>query len=134
MSTDHLDEHPWYMGVFLALAILAAMKVVVSMVFHLGPYMKFLVLSLMGFSKAALVALYFMHLKFEDWKLIFFVLTPVACTALLIGYILVETQLNPAALIFSTVAFLVFLGLTVGGYLWAQVAGQTDDTRRGEAV
>ncbi len=124
MTTAHLEEHPWYEGVFLALVVLASLKVVVSLVFDLPPAGKFLVLSAMGFSKALLVAVYFMHLKFESWKLISFVLTPVLCTILLIGYLMVEARFDPAAVIFSVVGVILVIGLIIAYFVWSRVVSR----------
>ena len=81
--SDH--KEPNYMGVFYLLAILTAVEVGVVFV----PMSKLLIaIALVGMAlvKAALVALYFMHLKFEKRTLGIIALTPlILCTLLIIS-------------------------------------------------
>jgi len=83
MSTDH--KEPNYMAVFFALAILTAVEIGVIYL----PIAKLAIgisLILLALAKAALVALYFMHLKFEKRTLGVIALTPLLiCTLLIIS-------------------------------------------------
>ncbi len=83
MFTDH--KEPNYMAVFFALAILTAVEIGVIYL----PIAKFVIgisLILLALVKAALVALYFMHLKFEKRTLGIIALTPLLiCTLLIIS-------------------------------------------------
>ncbi len=82
MSTsDH--SHPWYVGVFFWLFVLTALEVGVTYL-GLSRTSLIVVLSLLGFTKAGLVAAYFMHLKFEKLRLILFVTTPLICIFLML--------------------------------------------------
>jgi cytochrome c oxidase subunit 4 len=84
MSGTH--QEPNYMGVFYALTALTVVEVAVA-------YMRFLPLLVMGLmliilalAKAALVGMYFMHLKFEKRTLGIIAMTPlILCTLLIIA-------------------------------------------------
>ena len=82
-------EHPWYLAVFGWLFLFTILEVAIAE-WGLARSVTVTSLSLLAFVKAALVALYFMHLKFEGYKLITFVLAPVVCTALLLVYLVVD--------------------------------------------
>ena len=81
--SDH--KEPNYMGVFYLLAALTALEVGVIFV----PIAKLIIaIALIGMAlvKAALVALYFMHLKFEKRTLGIIALTPlILCTLLIVS-------------------------------------------------
>lgn len=81
--------HPWYIGVFFWLFILTALEVGVTYI-GLSRISLIIVLSVLGFAKAGLVAAYFMHLKFEKLRLIFFVTTPLFCIFLMLVVVSVD--------------------------------------------
>ncbi|NIR47124.1 cytochrome C oxidase subunit IV family protein [candidate division KSB1 bacterium] len=88
MSGDH--QEPNYMAVFYWLAILTAFEVGVAYlnVFWEGfPLVVLgLVLIILALAKACLVAMYFMHLKFEKRTLGVIALTPLLlCTLLIVS-------------------------------------------------
>ena len=82
---EHLEDehvstlHPNYMGVFWWLLALTILEIIFASL-PTGPtyphMAKILILVSMAISKAALVALYFMHLKFEVRTLGLIALTP----------------------------------------------------------
>ena len=78
-------KEPNYMGVFLLLTVLTAVEIGVIYL----PIPKLIIgtlLIVLALSKAVLVALYFMHLKFEKRTLGIIALTPlVLCTLLIIS-------------------------------------------------
>ena len=82
--TSTSDEHaePNYWMVWLALAILTVVELLVARV---PGARAFVILSLcvLALAKAALVAAYFMHLKFEKYALILIVLSPLLLSAIL---------------------------------------------------
>jgi len=82
-------EHPWYLGVFLWLGVLTLLEVGVTYL-GLGRGVLISILSLLAVAKAGLVALYFMHLKFERTNLILFVATPLICVGLLVFVVAVD--------------------------------------------
>ena len=72
-------EHPKYMRIFWILLVLTILEVLVALPFLkqiLGQVVTALLLIGMACSKALYVALYFMHLKFEQKTLIIIALTP----------------------------------------------------------
>ncbi len=83
MAEAHRE--PNYMMVFFALFILTVLEVGVVFV----PISKLVIgiaLIVMALAKAALVALYFMHLRYEKFALGIIALTPlIICTLLIIG-------------------------------------------------
>lgn len=94
MSTqDHTEEHHTglrvYAAVCLALFVLTAVTVYVAK-FDFGDF-NIVVAMLIASVKAAIVALYFMHLKFEDKLTWIYALYPLFLLFLLIGFTLMET-------------------------------------------
>jgi cytochrome c oxidase subunit IV len=97
MQQAHAE--PNYMGVFYWLAALTVIEVAVTFL----PLTKLAIgaiLVVLAFTKAALVALYFMHLKFERRTLLLVAVTPVIlCVFLMFMLIperIVEESRNPA--------------------------------------
>jgi len=86
-TSEH--SHPWYVGVFVWLFVLTALEVGVTYV-EMSRTSLIFVLSFLGVAKAGLVAAYFMHLKFEKLRLIFFVLSPVICIFLMLIVVSVD--------------------------------------------
>jgi cytochrome c oxidase subunit 4 len=82
-QTQQRHAEPNYMGVFYWLAALTAIEVAIV---YLGLPKLLLgaLLVALAFSKAALVALYFMHLKFERRTLALIAVTPVLLCIFLI--------------------------------------------------
>ena len=117
-AEDH--SHPNYEIVFGILILLVFAKVMIAQL-DLTPAVNLSLLSVLGLGKAAIVAAFFMHLKYETWKLISFVATPVACTVLLVGYLMVDATYGPWSVILPSVGFVVLLGLIVAYFLWTRV-------------
>ena len=94
MSDDH--KEPNYMGVFYLLTILTALEIGVTFV----PISKLVIGILlvgMALAKALLVAMYFMHLKFEKSTLGIIALTPlILCTLLIFALLALLTALEVA--------------------------------------
>jgi cytochrome c oxidase subunit 4 len=84
-ETGH--KHPNYMAIFWYLAILTVVEIAVIFL----PFGKFTIgvlLCALAVAKAALVAMYFMHLRFETKTLGWIAITPVAIATLLIFVLL----------------------------------------------
>jgi len=81
MSTTHPE--PNYMHVFYALSILTAVEITVVFL-PLAKIAIAVMLILLALTKAVLVAMYFMHLKFEKRVLGIIALTPLVLCTLLI--------------------------------------------------
>ena len=90
MAGEH--KHPNYMAIFYWLAILTVGEILVVFLPHWGiPLSKFAVgvfLCAFAIVKAALVAMYFMHLKFETKTLGLIAITPLVIATLLVFVIL----------------------------------------------
>lgn len=86
---QHITSNKTYIIVWIILMILTAITVYVSYI-HFGV---FNIVVAMGVAsiKASIVALYFMHLKFEDSITWVFALFPLSLLALLIGMTILDT-------------------------------------------
>jgi cytochrome c oxidase subunit 4 len=98
------QKHPNYMAIFWMLAILTVVEIgVVFLPF--GKFINGTLLTALAIGKAALVAMYFMHLKFETRTLGLIAITPLAIATLLVFVILPDAfhvdhktaNLKPAA-------------------------------------
>ena len=79
-TNDHAEPNYWL--VWLALAILTVAELLVAQVQGARPFVIFSLCAL-ALVKAALVAAYFMHLKFEKYALILIVVSPLVLSAIL---------------------------------------------------
>ena len=80
---------PRYMAVFAALAVLTAIELGVAFL-GLSRNMTIIALLLLAIWKAVLVALYYMHLRFEPKRLHFLVLSPIPLIIILLVAVLTE--------------------------------------------
>jgi len=87
MAQAHTHEEPNYMNIFWALTLLTALEIG-AVYLPLGKLAIGFLLVAMAITKAALVALYFMHLKFERSTLGIIALTPMILCAFLIFMLL----------------------------------------------
>lgn len=85
----HITGSPTYIIVWVTLMVLTAITVYVSYI-HFGV---FNIVVAMGIAsiKASIVALFFMHLKFEDSITWVFALFPLSLLALLMGMTILDT-------------------------------------------
>ncbi len=79
-TKDHAEPNYWM--VWLALAILTVIELLVARVQGARAFVIFSLCAL-ALAKAALVAAYFMHLKFEKYALILVVLSPLVLSGIL---------------------------------------------------
>ena len=85
MAGEH--KHPNYMAIFWTLAVLTVVEIgVVFLPF--GKLVNGTLLCALAVGKAALVAMYFMHLKFETRTLGLIAVTPLAIATLLVFVIM----------------------------------------------
>jgi cytochrome c oxidase subunit 4 len=82
-------KKPNYMAVFGALAVLTAIEVGIAFV-GLGRVTTIIVLVGLALWKAVLVALYYMHLRFEPPRLILMVVAPLPLALILVLAVLTE--------------------------------------------
>jgi len=80
-------EHPNYMAIFWILAILTVVEIAVVFL-PFGKLVNGTMLCALAVTKAAMVAMYFMHLKFETRTLGLIAVTPLAIATLLVFVIL----------------------------------------------
>ena len=80
-------KHPNYMAIFWYLAILTVVEIGVIYL-PLGKFTIGVLLCALALTKAALVAMYFMHLRFETRTLGWIAVTPLAIATLLVFVLL----------------------------------------------
>ena len=85
MAAEH--KHPNYMAIFWILAILTVVEIAVVFL-PFGKLVNGTLLCALAVGKAALVAMYFMHLKFETRTLGLIAITPLVIATLLVFVIL----------------------------------------------
>lgn len=76
-------KKPNYMLIWLYLLILTVAEVAVAFVSHMPETWMILILLFLAVWKAALVAMYYMHLKFEPPRLVMMVLAPIPLAILI---------------------------------------------------
>jgi cytochrome c oxidase subunit 4 len=87
MAEKAHDKHPNYMAIFWYLAILTVVEIAVIYL-PFGKLTIGVLLCALAVTKAALVAMYFMHLRFETQTLGWIAVTPVAIATLLVFVLL----------------------------------------------
>jgi cytochrome c oxidase subunit 4 len=84
-SSGH--KHPNYMAIFWYLAILTVIEIIVVFL-PFGKFTNGVLLCALAVTKAAMVAMYFMHLRFETKTLGWIAVTPLAIATLLVFVLL----------------------------------------------
>ncbi|MBI4502200.1 MAG: cytochrome C oxidase subunit IV family protein [Gemmatimonadetes bacterium] len=87
-ATKH--AHPNYIGIWLLLAVLTFLELGVVFVAHFGKLFVISVLVVMAVWKALLVALYFMHLRFETNRLRILAIAPLPLAVIMILAVITE--------------------------------------------
>jgi len=77
-------KHPNYVLIWVYLAILTAIEIGVAFMSHLPKQIIIPTLVFFALWKALLVALYFMHLKFEPRKLLILAIVPLPLAAIFV--------------------------------------------------
>ncbi|HXV90282.1 MAG TPA: cytochrome C oxidase subunit IV family protein [Gemmatimonadales bacterium] len=83
METAH-RKHPPYLLIWLYLALLTVAEVVLAFELPISQNVKLILLLALALWKAALVGMFFMHLKFERWNLRVLALVPLPLAAIFI--------------------------------------------------
>ncbi|MEK6609793.1 MAG: cytochrome C oxidase subunit IV family protein [Gemmatimonadota bacterium] len=83
-------EHPNYIAIWIYLAVLTAVELGVVAIKLLPRNWLIIALVFLAIWKALLVALYFMHLKFEPKKLVIMILAPLPLAVIMVMFILQE--------------------------------------------
>ena len=81
---------PNYIGIFLTLAALTFLELGVAFLGHLGKGVIISILVVMAIWKAVLVALYFMHLRFETNRLRILAIAPLPLAVIMILAVITE--------------------------------------------
>ncbi len=89
MQTGEKTVHPPYMLIFGVLAVLMAGKVAVSLAIGLK-WLAIVLLVIISLTSALLVALYYMHLRFEQKRLWLLAAVPIPLIAILILVVMQE--------------------------------------------
>jgi cytochrome c oxidase subunit 4 len=83
METAH-RKHPPYLLIWLYLALLTVAEVVLAFELPISQNLKLILLLVLAVWKAALVGMFFMHLKFERWNVRVLALVPLPLAAIFI--------------------------------------------------
>ncbi len=89
MAEAHAHKSPNYWAIFWWLAALTVLEIGA---YYLPPPTKYVLLVAFALSKATLVAMYFMHLRFETRTLGYIALTPLAIGTLLVLLLLPDNR------------------------------------------
>ncbi|GBD31925.1 MAG: hypothetical protein KatS3mg081_2359 [Gemmatimonadales bacterium] len=83
-------KHPNYVAVWFYLAVLTAVEIGVAFLSHLPKVVLMLALIFLAIWKALLVALYFMHLRFESNRLRIMAIAPLPLAVILVLAVITE--------------------------------------------
>jgi cytochrome c oxidase subunit 4 len=86
----HAHPQPRYYFIWFLLFVLTIAEVLVAFVSHLPKTVLIVLLMILALWKALLVALYYMHLKFEPRKLWYLAMSPLPLILILLGVVLSE--------------------------------------------
>ena len=89
MTTPTTHVRPNYMMICLYLFVMTIAEVLLSFELPLSQNVKLLLL-LLAIWKALLVALFFMHLKFERWRLRLIFMVPIPLAIILVTTVIME--------------------------------------------
>lgn len=90
METAQKHSHPNYIKIWVYLFVLTVFEVGVAFVSHFSKTTLLIILLALAVWKALLVALFFMHLKFERWNLRIIAIIPIPLALILIIMVLQE--------------------------------------------
>jgi|SRR5687767_13391296 len=87
-TTTHV--RPNYMLIWLYLFVMTIAEVVLAFELPLSQNVKLILLLILAVWKALLVAMFFMHLKFERWRLRLIFIIPLPLAAILVTTVIME--------------------------------------------
>jgi cytochrome c oxidase subunit 4 len=93
MTTSPAPEthvRPHYIRIWLYLFVMTIAEVLLAFKLPVGPNTKLILLLILAIWKALLVALFFMHLKFERWRLRLIFIVPLPLAAILVTAVIME--------------------------------------------
>ena len=82
-TTTHV--RPNYMLIWLYLFVMTIAEILLAFKLPVGPNTKLILLLILAIWKALLVAMFFMHLKFEKWNVRILAIVPVPLALILIA-------------------------------------------------
>jgi cytochrome c oxidase subunit IV len=88
METAH--KHPRYLLIWLYLALLTAAELTLAFELPISRNLKLVILMVLAVWKALLVAMFFMHLKFERWNMRILFIIPIPLAVILILAVITE--------------------------------------------
>ena len=88
MTTEHV--RPNYILIWVYLFVLTVIEVAAAFLSHIPKHWLILILVFLAVWKALLVALYFMHLKFERWRLRAIFMVPIPLAIILVLAVITE--------------------------------------------
>ena len=88
MTTEHV--RPNYVLIWLYLFVMTIAEVLLAFKLPVSPNVKLILLLILAIWKAMLVALFFMHLKFERWRLRLIFIVPLPLAAILVTAVIME--------------------------------------------
>jgi cytochrome c oxidase subunit 4 len=88
MDTAH--KHPNYILIWVYLAVLTAAELALAFELPISRNLKLILLLVLAVWKALLVAMFFMHLKFERWNLRILFIIPLPLAVILILAVISE--------------------------------------------
>lgn len=88
MDTAH--KHPNYILIWVYLALLTVAELALAFELPISRNLKLILLMALAIWKALLVAMFFMHLKFERWNLRILFIIPLPLAAILILAVITE--------------------------------------------
>jgi cytochrome c oxidase subunit 4 len=87
-QTTHV--RPNYIRIWLYLFVMTILEVLLAFELPVSQNMKLILLLFLAVWKALLVALYFMHLKFERWRLRLIFMVPLPLAVILVSAVIME--------------------------------------------
>ncbi len=88
MTTEH--TRPNYILIWVYLFVLTVIEVAAAFLSHIPKHWLILILVFLAVWKALLVALFFMHLKFERWRLRAIFMVPIPLAIILVLAVITE--------------------------------------------
>jgi cytochrome c oxidase subunit IV len=88
MTTEHV--RPNYILIWVYLFVLTVIEVLAAFLSHIPKHWLILILIFLAVWKALLVAMFFMHLKFERWRLRVIFMVPLPLAAILVLAVITE--------------------------------------------
>lgn len=92
MTTSPATTHvrPNYMRIWLYLFLMTIAEIALAFELPVSQNVKLILLLILAVWKAMLVALFFMHLKFERWRLRLIFIVPLPLAAILVFTVIME--------------------------------------------